>query len=91
MSSSRVSSLSALAGVITNGISAIEAGCTSRDVQYPTLDDPPTPESLAIQQDFSDQSLLVVAAAYQLVATLMSPHSFYQKMMSGVSRSVQFR
>ena len=83
---SKPSSLSALASLIVNGISAIEAGCADRNVQYPTLDDPPTPESLAIQQEFSEQSIIIVAAAYQLMATLMPPQSFYRKMLYGVSK-----
>lgn len=63
--------------IITDGVKAIEAGCEKRNVNYPSLDDPLTPESIAIQESFFQDALPVIAAAHQLVATLMSPYGYY--------------
>lgn len=80
-----MSSIAALTQIIASGVAAIEAGCASKNIQYPSPDDVPTPESLAIQEEFSQNALPVIAAAHQLMATLMSPHSYYQKLLYGVS------
>ena len=80
-----MSSIAALAQIIASGVATIEAGCANKHVQYPSLDDDPTPESLAIQDEFSQNALPVIAAAHQLMATLMPPHSYYQKLLYGVS------
>ncbi|TCD62062.1 hypothetical protein EIP91_007521 [Steccherinum ochraceum] len=80
---SATSDLSALLRIITNGITAIESSCAKRGVHYPSLDDALTLDSVAIQESLVEEALPVIAAAYQVVATLMSPQSFQQKMLYG--------
>ncbi|TCD62059.1 hypothetical protein EIP91_007518 [Steccherinum ochraceum] len=82
------SDLPALLRIITNGITAIESSCTQRGIRYPSLDDSLTPESLAIQESLAEEALPVIAAAHQVMATLMSSRSFHQKIIYGSQQSV---
>ena len=79
------SPLSALLKIISDGVATIEVECASRNVKYPSLDDPLTPESIALQEALAQETLPIIAATYQLMATLMSPHSYYHKVVFGVS------
>ncbi|TCD62058.1 hypothetical protein EIP91_007517 [Steccherinum ochraceum] len=82
------SPLSPLLKVISHGIASIEAGCAARGVSYPSLDTPLTPQSLAIQESFVTEALPVIAAAHQLMATLMNPRSFFNTLLFGSLQSV---
>ncbi|KAH8102740.1 S-adenosyl-L-methionine-dependent methyltransferase [Cristinia sonorae] len=82
------SHLTALLQIISDGVNSIEADCNSRNLQYPTLEDPLTPDSIALQEGYAQDALPVIAAAYQLMATLMSPHSFYHKMIFAADQTI---
>ncbi|KAH8101294.1 O-methyltransferase [Cristinia sonorae] len=88
MASSNSTPLSTLLQIITDGVKAIEVACEKRGVRYPTLDDPLTAESVALQDSLSEIALPVVAASYQLTATLMNPYGYYTTHTFAAEESV---
>ena len=71
-----MSQLEALARIISGGVADIQAKCAARDVVYPTPDVLCSPASDAVQNEFSSEAAPVIAAAYQLIATLSHPQPF---------------
>lgn len=71
-----MSQLEALAKIIANGVQGIEAKCAERGVAYPTPDVVCTPETDKIQNELSSDATPIIAAAYQLIATLSHPQPF---------------
>ena len=71
-----MSSIEALAKIISAGVQDIEAQCAARGVAYPTPDVVCSPETDAIQNEFSSQATPIIAAAYQLIATLSHPQPY---------------
>ena len=80
--------LSSLLQIIAAGVADIEARCESLDLQYPSLDDAPTPERQRIQAMFTEESLPIIAATHQLMATLMTSRMFFSKISGGVRRDI---
>lgn len=68
-----LSTLKVLSDIISSEIDKIESGCIARGYSYPNLDDSYTPESNAVQGQYAGEAAPIIAAAYQLIATLSSP------------------
>ena len=71
-----ISHLRALAQLISDGCDKIESLCATREQSYPSLDDPYTPATTAIQAQMAADAAPVIAAAYQLIATLTHPDPY---------------
>ncbi|EKM56175.1 uncharacterized protein PHACADRAFT_209657 [Phanerochaete carnosa HHB-10118-sp] len=71
-----MSALDALVQIIANGVKDIQAKSAQRDTPYPTQDTPLGPESERLQSDLAAEAAPVVAAAWQLIATLKHPQSY---------------
>ncbi|GJE88132.1 O-methyltransferase-like protein [Phanerochaete sordida] len=71
-----MSSIEALAKIISAGVQDIEAQCAARGVAYPTPDVVCSSETDTIQNEFSSQATPIIAAAYQLIATLSHPQPY---------------
>ena len=76
MNTSKVSTLKVLSSIIAEGIDAIESGCNAQGHLYPTLDDPYDLESNKVQNKYTAEAATVIAAAYQLIATLSNPDPY---------------
>lgn len=83
-----MSTLQALAHVISNGVSKIESACASRAETYPMLDDPYTPQTTDIQNRYVTDAAPIIAAAYQLIATLTHPDPYIFNWGMAVSGSL---
>lgn len=83
-----MSSLQALAQIISSGIESIESACAARGVKYPELNDAYSPDTTEIQNQFTAETARIIAAAYQLIATLSHPDPYVLGMGLGVR---QFR
>ncbi|OCH90318.1 S-adenosyl-L-methionine-dependent methyltransferase [Obba rivulosa] len=72
---SPVAALRALQQIIATSIDRIEESCKSRGLDFPSLDEPFTPENDAARADpvVQEASTLLAAAAHQLVATVQQP------------------
>ncbi|EMD33481.1 hypothetical protein CERSUDRAFT_87325 [Gelatoporia subvermispora B] len=73
--SSPVAALRALQEIISSSIDRIEESCKSRGLDFPSLDEPFTPENDAARADpaVQEASTLLAAAAHQLIATVQQP------------------
>ena len=71
-----MSTLEALAQIISNGVNDIQAKCAERGLSYPDPNVLCSPESDSVQNQFSSESAPVIAAAYQLIATLSHPQPY---------------
>ncbi|GJE88172.1 hypothetical protein PsYK624_042550 [Phanerochaete sordida] len=71
-----MSTLDALVAVITAGVHDIQAAAAARGASYPGTDAPPSAAGDALQADLAARAAPVVAAAWQLVATLQHPQSY---------------
>lgn len=65
-----MSELKALLKLITTGVERLQAECDSRNIVFPPLDEPFTPEVQALQMEMLTDVITVVAAANQLAATV---------------------
>lgn len=74
--SSEMSTLTALSQIISNGIDKIESACAAQGEAYPMLDDPYNAENDKIQNKYAVEASLIVAAAFQLIATLTNPDPY---------------
>ena len=83
-----MSSLQALAQLISNGVAKIESSCAADGQSYPSLDDPLTLESSRIQTQYTSEAAPIIAAAYQLIATLTQPSPYI--FNAGIAVSVPF-
>lgn len=75
MTASTTSPLLSLAEIISSGVRTLEAAYAKDGVPYPSLDDPlsPSPLSLGADPVLQQTSRLIVAAAYQIIATVRPP------------------
>lgn len=80
-----MSSLQALAEIIANGVASIESTCAANDQSYPSLDTSYTVESANIQSQYIPQAAPVIAAAYQVIATLTHPSTYLFNWAAAVS------
>ncbi|OCH84738.1 O-methyltransferase [Obba rivulosa] len=71
-----MSTIKALADIISNGVASIQAACDSRNVSFPSLDEPFTPQSNAVRQEIYSDIIPIIAAAHQLIATLQAPPAY---------------
>jgi hypothetical protein len=71
-----MSQLEALANIISGGVRDIQSALAARNASYPTPQDVCDPATDAIQNEFSSQTAPIIAAAYQLIATLSHPQPY---------------
>lgn len=69
----RMAELKALAKIISSSIDKIQAACDAKNVSFPSLDEPFTPEAETIRVEVFADAIPVIAAAHQLIATLQLP------------------
>lgn len=71
----RTSPLLSLAEIISSGVRTLEAAYAKEGVPYPSIDDPlrPGPVSLEADPALQQTSRLIVAAAYQIIASVRHP------------------
>lgn len=67
------SPLIALSGIISQNIQALESAYSKQGLSFPSLDDPFNPGPLDDDPELGAQKRLIVAAAYQIIATVRSP------------------
>jgi hypothetical protein len=67
------SPLTALAGIISQGAQTLESAYSKQGLSFPSLDKPFNPGPLDDDPELSATTRLVVAAAYQIIATVRSP------------------
>ncbi|KAK0458974.1 O-methyltransferase-domain-containing protein [Desarmillaria tabescens] len=69
------SPLRALLNILQESIERIEKECQGSGVEFPVLDEPYTPDSEAVRLTpaVQEASILITAAAYQLIATVQQP------------------
>jgi hypothetical protein len=70
---SSTSPLAAVAGIISQGVQALESAYLKKDLSFPSLDEPFKPGPLDDDLDVGNTTRLVVAAAYQIIATVRPP------------------
>jgi hypothetical protein len=70
---SSTSPLAALAGIISQGVQTLESAYSKKGVSFPSLDEPFKPGPLDDDPDVGNTTRLVVAAAYQIIATVTPP------------------
>lgn len=70
------STLQDLAQIITDGVKTIDATCAQRGAVYPSTDVLFSSETDAVQHGVAKEAAPVLAAAYQLIATLSPPHPY---------------
>lgn len=83
-----MSTLQSLAQIITNGVKNIEATSASRGEAYPMLDDAYCRQNDLIQNRYTADSAPIIAAAYQLIATLTHPDPYLFNWGMAVSQSL---
>ncbi|KAJ3553411.1 hypothetical protein NM688_g3627 [Phlebia brevispora] len=71
-----MSTLIALSDIISSGIEKIAARCAASGDAYPTLDDPYTLANNSVQSRYASDAAPIIAAAYQLIATLSNPDPY---------------
>ena len=82
-----MTALQKLCDIITNGVRKIEAECATRKQIYPMLDDPYIPGNNKVQDDHAVEAAPVIAAAYQLIATLTNPDPYIFTWSMAVSQN----
>ncbi len=70
---SSTSPLTALAGIISQGAQSLESAYSKKGLSFPSLDEPFKPGPLDDDPDVGNTTRLVVAAAYQIIATVRPP------------------
>lgn len=70
---SSTSPLAALAEIISQGVQTLESAYAKEGVPFPSLDEPFTPGPLDGDPDVGNATRLVIAAAYQIIATVRPP------------------
>ncbi|OCH94555.1 S-adenosyl-L-methionine-dependent methyltransferase [Obba rivulosa] len=68
--------LLALSKLIADGVAAIQSKCDARNTPFPPLDSTYTPQSDAIRMEVIADTLPIIAAANQLIATLQVPQMY---------------
>jgi hypothetical protein len=70
------SPLKALSNIISSGVSALESAYLAHGISFPSLDDPlPRTDTIQLERDpkLQETTKLLVAAAFQLIATVNDP------------------
>jgi hypothetical protein len=75
--------LDALLGVISSGLAEIKTIYSKEGISTPSLDDPYSPNP--VERKVGQATNLVVAAAFQLIATLRHPSGSLVEASGGVS------
>jgi hypothetical protein len=77
-----------LAKIISDSAQSLDRACTDNGLTFPSLDDPFTPQSEAFRAnpEANEAANVIAAAAFQLVATVLSPPFSMISLISGVSR-----
>ena len=70
---SSTSPLAALAEIITQGAQTLESAYSKKGFSFPSLDEPFKPGPLDDDPDLGNTTRLIVAAAYQIIATVRPP------------------
>ncbi|EKM56162.1 uncharacterized protein PHACADRAFT_94727 [Phanerochaete carnosa HHB-10118-sp] len=71
-----MSTLDALVQIIANGVKDIQSKSAERGMPYPMPETPLSPEGEKLQSDLAADAAPVIAAAWQLIATLKHPHTY---------------
>lgn len=71
-----MSTLDALVQIIATGVKNIQSAATQRAMAYPTTDAPLSPDGEQLQTELAGQAAPVLAAAWQLIATLQHPQAY---------------
>ena len=67
------SPLAALAGIISQEVQTLESAYSKKGLSFPSLDEPFKPGPLDDDSDVGNTTRLIVAAAYQIIATVRPP------------------
>ena len=67
------SPLSALAGIISQSVQTLESAYSKKGLSFPSLDEPFKPGPLDDDLEVGNTTRLIVAAAYQIIATVRPP------------------
>ena len=70
---SSTSPLAALAGIISQGVQTLESAYSKKGLSFPSLDEPFKPGPLDDDLEVGNTTRLIVAAAYQIIATVRPP------------------
>ncbi|KAI0292082.1 S-adenosyl-L-methionine-dependent methyltransferase [Multifurca ochricompacta] len=65
--------LTALVGIISQGVQHLEFAYSKHDLSFPSLDEPFKPGPLDNDPELDATTRLIVAAAYQIIATVRTP------------------
>ncbi|KAH8998235.1 S-adenosyl-L-methionine-dependent methyltransferase [Lactarius hatsudake] len=70
---SSTSPLIALARIISQGVQTLESAYSKKNLSFPSLDEPFKPSPLDDDPDVGNTTRLVIAAAFQIIATVRPP------------------
>ncbi|KAH8981148.1 S-adenosyl-L-methionine-dependent methyltransferase [Lactarius akahatsu] len=70
---SSTSPLVALARIISQGVQTLESAYSKKNLSFPSLDEPFKPSPLDDDPDVGNTTRLVIAAAFQIIATVRPP------------------
>ena len=70
---SSTSPLTALAEIISQGVQNLESAYSKKGLSFPSLNEPFKPGPLDDDADVGNTTRLIVAAAYQIIATVRPP------------------
>ena len=83
-----MSTLLTLSDIIASGVARIESTCTANGRTYPSLNDPYSSHTTAVQNLCAADAAPVIAAAYQLIATLSPADSYLFNCGTSVSSAL---
>lgn len=83
MPSSADSTLRTLAGIVSSGVESLEASYAEKGISFPTLADPFAPTPLDADLAVGMTARTIVAAAYQIIATVRAPPESIQEYATG--------
>ncbi|KAI0261389.1 S-adenosyl-L-methionine-dependent methyltransferase [Gloeopeniophorella convolvens] len=76
--------LTALVGILSQGVQTLQTSYAKQGVSFPSLDDPFKPGALDEDPELNATTRLIVAAAYQIIATVRSPLETIQDYAPGM-------
>jgi hypothetical protein len=85
MGAANADTLDQLLAIITSGVANIKKAYAKADVPIPNLNDLYTPDS--VEESVSSTTMLVVAAATQLISTLRNPGQLVTEHSYAVSQT----
>ncbi|EMD35487.1 hypothetical protein CERSUDRAFT_116232 [Gelatoporia subvermispora B] len=83
--------LETLASIISRGVATIQTKCAERGTKFPTLDDPFSLAGEAVRQSVFGDTMAVIAAAHQLIATLQPPGQFAGTIVGHIQPNAALR